>query len=56
LEREDELGKDAVGLQEGSHLFDGSLYDNEQALVSLKIKETVDAEGWRTKAVVIEGG
>jgi len=28
---------------------------NEQALVSLKIKETVDAEGWCTKAVVIEG-
>jgi len=29
---------------------------NEQALVSLKLKKTVDAEGWCTKAVVIEGG
>ena len=28
----------------------------EQALVSLVIKETIDAEGWCTKAVVIEGG
>jgi len=28
----------------------------EQALVSLKVKETVNAEGWCTKAVVIEGG
>jgi len=30
--------------------------DNEQALISLKLKKTVDAEGWCTKAVVIEGG
>jgi len=29
---------------------------NDQALVSLQIKETVDAEGWCTNAVVIEGG
>ena len=28
----------------------------DQALVSLKVKETVDAEGWCTKAVDIEGG
>jgi len=28
----------------------------EQPLVSLKIKETVDAEGWCTKAVETEGG
>ena len=27
-----------------------------QALVSPKLKKTVDAEGWCTKAVVIEGG
>jgi len=31
-------------------------HSNEQALVSLKIKETVDGEGWCTQAVVIEGG
>jgi len=30
--------------------------NDEQALVSLKINETIDAEGWCSKAVVIEGG
>jgi len=36
----------------------GMLYrcSYEQALVSLKLKKTVDAEGWCTKAVKIEGG
>jgi len=29
---------------------------NEQALVSLKLKKSVDAEGGRTFAVIIEGG
>ena len=29
---------------------------HEQALVSLKLKKSVDAEGGRTFAVVIEGG
>jgi len=29
---------------------------NEQAPVLLKLKKTVEAEGWCTKAVVIEGG
>ena len=29
---------------------------NEQTLVSLQLKKTVDAEGWCTKAVVIEAG
>jgi len=29
---------------------------NEQALVSLKLKKSVDAEGGRTSAVIIEGG
>jgi len=28
----------------------------EQALVSLKLKKSVDAEGGRTLAVIIEGG
>ena len=28
----------------------------EQALVSLKLKKSVDAEGGRTFAVIIEGG
>jgi len=31
-------------------------YDDEQALVSLKLKKTVDAEVGRTFAVRIEGG
>ena len=30
--------------------------DNEQALVSLKLKKSVDAEAGRTFAVIIEGG
>jgi len=34
----------------------GALSLHEQALVSLKIKETVDAGVGRTKAVIIEGG
>jgi len=29
---------------------------NEQALVALKLKKPVDAEGGRTLAVIIEGG
>ena len=29
---------------------------HEQALVSLKLKKSVDAEGGRTLAVIIEGG
>jgi len=29
---------------------------NEQALVSLKLKKSIDAEGGRTFAVIIEGG
>jgi len=29
---------------------------NEQALVSLKLKKSIDAEGGRTFAVLIEGG
>ena len=29
---------------------------HEQALVSLKLKKSVDAEGGRTFAVVIDGG
>jgi len=29
---------------------------DEQALVSLKLKKSVDAEGGRTFAVIIEGG
>ena len=31
-------------------------WGNEQALVSLKLKKSVDAEGGRTFAVIIEGG
>ena len=34
----------------------GSTLAYEQALVSLKVKETVDVEVGRTKAVIIEGG
>jgi len=41
-------------------LFSLSRYNigngNEQGLVSLKVKKPVDAEGWCTKAVAIEGG
>jgi len=35
---------------------DAPTRSDEQALVSLKIKEIVDAERWCTKTVVIEGG
>jgi len=31
-------------------------HDNEQALVSLKLKKSVDAEGGSTLAVILEGG
>jgi len=31
-------------------------YMNEQALVSLELKKSIDAEGGRTFAVIIEGG
>jgi len=37
-----------------SHCFPLGIH--EQALVLLKIKETVDAEAGQTKAVTIEGG
>ena len=36
--------------------FHGIAITNEQALVSLKLKKSVDAEGGRTFAVIIEGG
>jgi len=38
-------------------LYEHFLYEYSTiiTLVSLKIKETVDAEGWCTQAVVIEG-
>jgi len=34
----------------------GERANNEQALVSLILKKSIDAEGGRTFAVIIEGG
>jgi len=42
--------RDATGTRPAQTMRD------EQALVSLKLKEVVDAEGWCTKGRYIEGG
>jgi len=39
-----------------AHYCNKRSHDYEQALVSLKLKKSVDAEGGRTFAVLIEGG
>jgi len=41
---------------EGEEFNETVLLHNEQALVSLKLKKSIDAEGGRTFAVIIEGG
>ena len=47
-----------IGSSRSNHLgAQGTFSDNnEQALVSLKFKKSIDAEGGRTFAVIIEGG
>jgi len=66
--REDE--KDCVGIENlsckreilggggggGNRPFASTQHGSEQALGSLKLKKSVDAEGGRTFAVIIEGG
>jgi len=43
-------------MRKSIYMYVRIFYTYEQALVSLKFKKSVDAEGGRTLAVIIEGG